>query len=172
MQVDSSNPTFLGDYPKFALWPDAYYFTVNLFSNNTTFNGVRIFALDRASMINGTGAPALTAVAFTILPANLGDVYSLVPATFRTGTAPAAGTPEYILAINSSATAGTVETQVFAWRFHVDFITPANSTFGLGAGHTPNGSITVNGFVDAFTSTSSLIVPQNGTTVHARYPWR
>src|SRR5207244_11034614 len=32
-QVDSANPTFLGDYPKFALWPDAYYFTVTLFLN-------------------------------------------------------------------------------------------------------------------------------------------
>ena len=164
IQVDSSHPNYLGDYPKFALWPDAYYFTVNLFSSNTTFNGVRIFALDRASMINGTGAPAPPAVAFSILPADLGDIYSLVPATFRTGTAPAAGTPEYLLAINSSTTAGTVETKVFAWRFHVDFVTPANSTFGVSAAHTADDAITVNGFVDAFTSVSPLIVPQNGTT--------
>ena len=38
VQVDPANPTFLGDYPKFGLWPDAYYFSVNMFSNNTTFN--------------------------------------------------------------------------------------------------------------------------------------
>src|ERR1043166_5896399 len=149
VQIDPSNPTYLGDYPKFGLWPDAYYFSVNLFSNNTTFNGVRVFALNRAAMLNGTGAPTPGSVAFTIAPANLGDIYSLVPATFRTGTAPAAGTPEYFMAINSSATAGTVETQVFAWKFHVDFVTPANSTFGLTANHTPNGTVTVNGFVDS-----------------------
>ena len=47
LQVDPANPTFLGDYPKFGLWPDAYYFSVNLFSNNTTFNGVRVYALPR-----------------------------------------------------------------------------------------------------------------------------
>src|SRR5262249_18390381 len=41
LQTDPSNPSFLGDYPKFGLWPDAYYFSVNMFSNNTTFNGVR-----------------------------------------------------------------------------------------------------------------------------------
>jgi S-layer family protein len=160
LQTDSSNPSFLGDYPKFGLWPDAYYFAVNLFSNTTTFNGVRVYALNRSAMINGSGSPNPGAVAFSIDPATLGDAYSLLPATFRTGTAPPAGTPEYFLAINSPAAAGTVENQVFAWRFHVDFNTPANSTFGVGASHTPNGTITVNNFVDAFTSSTSNIIPQ------------
>ena len=160
VQVDPSNPNYLGDYPKFGLWPDAYYLTVNLFSNNTTFNGVRVYALDRNSMINGTGAPV---VAFTISPATLGDAYSLVPATFRFG-GPPAGRDEYLLAINSSATAGTVENQVLAWRFHTDFATPANSTLGTGATHAPNANITVNNFVDAFQGTTTNIVPQTGTT--------
>ena len=83
VQVDPSNPTFLGDYPKFGMWPDAYYFSVNLFSNNTTFNGVRVFALPRNDMINGTGAPNAGAIAFTIDPNTLGDAYSLVPASFQ-----------------------------------------------------------------------------------------
>ena len=63
LQVDPANPTFLGDYPKFALWnsggspaQNAYFLTVNLFSSPTTFNGVRVYALDRASML--TGGPA------------------------------------------------------------------------------------------------------------------
>jgi len=163
IQVDPANPTYLGDYPKFGLWPDAYYLTVNTFSNPTTFTGVRVFALDRASMINGTGAPNPTAVAFSITPANLGDSYSLVPATFRVGLAPTAGTPEYLLAIDSPATGGVTLTAVHVWRFHVDFVTPANSTFGLGAGHTKNADITVNGFTDAFTTTTQL-VPQPVTT--------
>jgi len=161
LQVDSANPTFFGDYPKFGLWPDAYYLSVNLFSNSFTFNGVRVYALNRSAMINGSGAPNPGAVAFTIDSATLGDAYSLVPATFRTGASPPAGTPEYFLAINSPATAGTVENQVFAWRFHVDFNTPINSTFGVGPAHSPNGTITVDNFVDAFTNTSD-IVPQIG----------
>jgi hypothetical protein len=163
LQVDPANPTYLGDYPKFGLWPDAYYLTVNLFSNNTTFNGVRVYALPRSAMINGTGTPNPGAVAFSVSPANLGDQYSLLPATFRTGSPPPAGQPEWFMDINSSAVADTVETQVFVRRFHVDFATPANSTFGVGAGHTPDGTITVNGFVDAFTRTT-LLVPQSGTT--------
>jgi hypothetical protein len=162
LQIDPSNPTSLGDYPKFGLWPDAYYLSVNLFQGNT-FEGVRVFALPRTAMINGTGAPNPGAIGFTITPATLGDAYSLVPATFRTGNAPPAGAAEYFMAVNSSATSGTVENQVFTWRFHVDFATPGNSTLGLGANHSPNGTTTVNGFVDAFTGTSTLLVPQTGT---------
>ena len=42
IQVDPANPTFLGDYPKFAMWnaggspaQNAYFLTVNLFSSPT-----------------------------------------------------------------------------------------------------------------------------------------
>ena len=35
---------------------------------------------------------------------------------------------------------------------------------GVGVDHTPNAQITVNGFVDAFTTTSKLVL-QNATTV-------
>jgi hypothetical protein len=165
VQTDPSNPNFLGDYPKFGLWPDAYYMTANMFSNNTTFNGVRVYAFDRNAMING--GPADT-IAFTIAPADLGDQYSLLPATFRTGSSPPAGQPEYFMDINSSATAGTLESQVFVRRFHVDFATPANSTFGVGSAHLPDATILVNPFVDAYTSTTSNIVP-NGTTTTSQY---
>ncbi len=164
LQVDPSNPNYLGDYPKFGMWPDAYYLTMNLFSNNTTFNGVRVYALPRTDMINGTGAPNINAVGFNIAPATLGDAYSLVPASFRTGSPPPAGTAEYLLAVNSSSVAGTVENSVFAWRFHTDFVNPANSTLGTGVNHAPDATIAVNGFVDAFTSAGTVIVPQNGTT--------
>ncbi len=166
IQVDPGNPNYIGDYPKFGLWPDAYYMSVNLFSNNTTFNGVRVYALDRASMING--GPANT-IAFSILPADLGDQYSLQPATFRHGDPPPAGQPEWFANINSSAVAGTVETQVFVRRFHADFVTPANSTFGVGAGHTPDGIITVNGFVDAFDAVSGTAIVPNGTGTTTQY---
>lgn len=159
VQVDPAHPSYLGDYPKFGLWQDAYYLTMNEFSNNTTFNGVRVYALDRASMAAGLGA---NAIGFSILPATLGDAYSLVPATFRLG-APPAGRDEYLLAINSSAAASTSENQVFVWRFHTDFVTPANATFGTGVTHAPNGTITVNSFVDAFTASGTLLVPQPGT---------
>ncbi|HCP91575.1 MAG TPA: hypothetical protein DIT76_05970 [Spartobacteria bacterium] len=167
LQVDPGNPSFLGDYPKFGFWNNpqpggAYFLTMNLFSSPTTFNGVRAYALDRASML--TGGPA-HAIGFTIPIAGLGDSYSLVASTFRTGNSPPAGRDEMLLAIDSPATGGVTLTQVHGWLFHVDFITPANSTLGIGTNHTPNAQITVTGFVDAFTSAAGFtIVPQQGTT--------
>ena len=164
LQVDPANPTFLGDYPKFALWNNpqpggAYHLTVNLFSSPTTFNGVRVYALDRASMLaNGP----THAIAFTLSAADVGASYSFVAATFRTGNPPPAGRDEFVLAIDSPATGGVTLTQVHGRLFHVDFAVPANSTFGVGPNHLPNAEITVNGFVDAFTDTTTNLVPQPG----------
>ncbi|HEY8671541.1 MAG TPA: hypothetical protein VIL63_11915, partial [Terriglobales bacterium] len=165
LQVDPSNPTFLGDYPKFGFWSDpqpggAYFLTMNLFASPTSFNGVRAYALDRASMLSG--GPT-NAVGFTVPTSGLGDSYSLVPATFRTGDPPPAGRDEFLLAVDSPATGGVTLTQVKGWLFHVNFA--GGSTLGLGTTHSPNALITVSGFVDAFTSTAGFtIVPQQGTT--------
>ncbi len=176
LQVDPGNPSFLGDYPKFALWnsggspaQNAYFLTMNVFSSPTTFNGVRAYALDRASML--AGGPA-NAIGFTVGLAGVGDSYSFVAATQRTGAPPPAGRDEMVLAIDSPASGGVTLTQVHGRFFHVDFANPANSTFGVGANHTPNAEITVNGFVDAFTNTTSDLVPQQGTSVQTGYPGR
>ena len=167
IQVDPGNPTYLGDYPKFALWnsggspaQNAYFLTMNLFSSPTTFNGVRAYALDRASML--AGGPA-HAIGFTLSATDVGASYSFVAASYRTGDPPPAGRNEMVLAVDSPASGGVTLTQVHARFFHVDFATPANSTFGVGANHAPNAEITVNGFVDAFTNTTSDLVPQSGT---------
>ena len=124
-----------------------------------TFNGVRVFALDRASML--AGGPA-NAIAFTIGLAGVGDSYSLVPAYFRTGDPPPAGRDEMLLAVDATIPGATL-TQVHGWLFHVDFANPGNSTIGLGADHTPNAEITVNPFVQAWTAATYLLVPQQGT---------
>ena len=134
---------------------------MNLFASFTEFDGVRAYALDRASMLSG--GPA-NAIGFTLGLAGVGDSYSFVPANFRTGNTPPAGRDEMVLAIDSPSTGGVTLTQVHARFFHVDFVTPANSTFGVGVNHTPNAEITVDGFVDAFTSAAGFtIVPQQGT---------
>src|SRR5882724_924852 len=168
LQHEPSQPTWIGDYPKMALWSDpqpggAYHLTVNLFDGPTlAFEGVRVFAFDRQAMLNGDPSP--TAIAFTVPLAGVGDSYSFVPAGFRTGNPPPAGRDEMVLAIDSPATGGVTLTQVHARFFHVDFVTPGNSTFGVGGNHTPNAEISVNGFVNAFTSAAGFtIVPQSGT---------
>jgi S-layer homology domain len=168
LQVDPMNANRLGDYPKLAMWnsggnppQNAYFLTMNEFTNDTTFNGVRVYALDRASMINGGPTHA---IGFTIDATTLGDAYSLVPAGFRTGNPPPAGRDEFLLAIDSPFSGGVTLTKVKGWKFHVDFGTPANSTLGVGVNHSPNAQITVTGFVDAFTNSTTNLVPQSGTS--------
>jgi hypothetical protein len=170
LQHEPSQPTWIGDYPKMAMWnsggnpaQDAYFLTVNLFDGPTlAFEGVRVSALDRESMLSG--GPA-NAVAFTVPLAGVGDSYSFVVAGFRTGDPPPTGRDALVLAIDSPATGGVTLTQVHGRFFHVDFGTPANSTFGQGANHTPDAEITVSGFIDAFTSGSGFtIVPQSQTS--------
>ena len=169
LQHEPAHTTWLGDYPKFAMWNDggtqnAYFFTVNLFqgSPSVAFEGVRAYALDRASMI--AGGPA-NAIGFTVPLAGVGDSYSFLAANFRTGDPPPTGRNEMVLAIDTPASGGVTLTQVHTRFFHVDFANPNNSTFGVGADHTPNAEITVDGFVDAFdNSFNTNLVPQMGTS--------
>ena len=159
------DPVNLDDYPKLGTWNNpqpggAYFLTVNLFNGSSqAFEGVSVFAMDRGSML--TGGPT-HAISFMIPPAGLGDSYSLVAANFRTGTPPPAGRDEMLLAVDAPSSGGVMLTQVKGWLFHVDFVSPGLSTLGVGPNHAPNAVITVNPFVDAYTNTTSNLVPQQG----------
>ena len=163
------DPTDANDYPKASMWNNpqpggAYHFTYNMWASLAgPFTGVKVQALDRAAMLAGQQNP--TVVTIKIPVAGLGASYSLVPAGFRTGDAPPASRDQMLLAVDSPANENTTLTQVHAWLFHVDFATPANSTLGLGADHTPNAEIGVAPFVEAWTNSAGFtIVPQQGTS--------
>jgi hypothetical protein len=78
------------DYPKLAVWPNAYYVTYNIFNNGATFAGSKLCALDRTSMI--AGQPA-TQICFQLSNAFGG----VLPADLDGLTPPPAGSPEYFL---------------------------------------------------------------------------
>jgi hypothetical protein len=167
LQVDPAHPQYLGDYPKLAIWnsggnpaQNAYFLTMNLFASFTEFDGVRAYALDRASMLNGGLA---NAIGFTVGLTGVGDSYSFVAANVRTGDPPPTGRNEMVLAVDGSIP-GVTLTQVHARFFHVDFANPGNSTFGAGTDHTPDAEITVNPFVQAWTAQTYDLVPQSGTS--------
>src|SRR5205823_4280342 len=49
------------DYPKFGVWPDAYYMTMNVFNAaGTILLGPQPFAFDRAAMLAGNAATYVT----------------------------------------------------------------------------------------------------------------
>jgi len=101
------------DYPKFGVWPDAYYVTFNLFNGNL-FAGGQVCAYDRAKMLAGAAA---TQQCF-----NVGTSFGgLLPADLDGAALPPAGSPEYIVALG--ATANTLA----YWTMTTDFATPANT---------------------------------------------
>ena len=100
------------DYPKFGVWPDAYYGTFNMFRGNT-FLGAKACAFERDKMQASQGARM---VCFDV--ANQGG---LLPADVDGATLPSAGTPNYTLNISSN--------QLNLWKFHVDWTNPGSSTF-------------------------------------------
>jgi hypothetical protein len=74
------------DYPKLAVWPDAYYWTANTFSGANTFLGANPCAFDRATMLSGGPANAIC------MQQNPG-VDSLLPADLDGSTPPPTGEP-------------------------------------------------------------------------------
>jgi hypothetical protein len=103
------------DYPKFSVWPDAYYNTINVFPGKG-FAGAEACAFDRTAML--AGAATATAVCF-LQPSSIA---SLLPADLDGRTLPPAGSPNYLVSLADS-------THLNFFRFHVDFSNVANSTF-------------------------------------------
>jgi hypothetical protein len=97
-----------------SVWPDAYYETFNMFAGGTTFSGADACAYNRAAMMAGTTA---TQVCFQQSTA----VGGLLPADVDGTTAPPTGSPNYMMYYGTNT--------LNLYKFHVDFTTPANSTF-------------------------------------------
>ena len=106
------------DYPHLAVWPDAYYMSVNVLSAaGTTYLGPQPFALDRTQMLLGQAATFQSTVA------PLGDtVDRMLPADLDGAILPVAGAAETFLGFPGGGS-------MPLYHFHVDWVTPANSTF-------------------------------------------
>jgi Malectin domain/Carboxypeptidase regulatory-like domain/Viral BACON domain len=128
------------DYPKFGVWPDAYYASANIFNaSGTAFLGPQAYAFDRDAMLAGTPATFIAA------PRGGSGDDSYMPADLDGLVGPPAGAPNPYVSI------GVLPT----WpvhRFHVDFDNPGASTFDLV------GTLTPAPFTVLFS-----LVPQLGT---------
>ncbi|TML56622.1 MAG: DUF11 domain-containing protein, partial [Actinobacteria bacterium] len=113
------------DYPHFGVWPDAYYDSANVFdSSGSSFLGPQPFAFNRTAMLAGNPATFVS----TGLLSSSDD--AILPSDLDGTTTPPSGAP------NPYVMAGTLST-MRVYRFHADFVTPANSTFTLAATLTP-----------------------------------
>ena len=118
------------DYPHFGVWPDAYYMSMNVFdaSDPNPFLGPQPFAFDRGAMLAGNPATFVTTRDPSVFDP---DNDSMLPADLDGSTPPPAGAP------NPFLMSGPFNSTWPLWRFHVDFATPANSTFTSGGTLTP-----------------------------------
>ena len=130
------------DYPKLGVWPDGYYVTYNMFRGGTTFSGGMVCALDATAMRAGLAA---TQQCF-----NLGTSYGgLLPSDVDGVTIPPVGSPNFVLNFGTN--------NLHLWNFHVDWVTPANSTI------TGPTTLPVTSFATACSGGSCVPQPSTST---------
>lgn len=126
------------DYPKFGIWPDGYYMSINQFANAQSWAGGGIVVFDRDAMIAGDANAAA-------LFWNLGTSYgSLLPADCD-GTLPPSGEPNYFVSLGTNL--------LRLWEVSVDWNNTGNSSA------TQLSSLSTASF-----SNSSISVSQPGTS--------
>jgi hypothetical protein len=124
---DPSHQWVAADYPKMAIWPDGLYMTGNMFDSSVVFQEVRVWAFNRADL--ESGSPLHQVVA----DVGSADYFSLLPSNLR-GSAPPAGSPNYLVGESTSAF------QFEVWKFHPDYT--GNGTTFTGPTHVSQASYT------------------------------
>jgi N-acetylneuraminic acid mutarotase len=118
--------TTLNDYPKFGIWPDAYYVSANEFLDADTFTGVSTIAFERTKMLAGQDARQVTF--------HIGTRFgSLLPSDAEgaaLGLTPPPGAPDPFLMFDDDAFGFSPTDRILMWDFQVDWANPVASTFG------------------------------------------
>ena len=112
------------DYPKYAVWPDAYYISTNESSP-------AVYALNRAQMLTGGTA---TSQRFTAPNLSGFSFQALTPSDLDGAAGPPSGAPGYFIRhrddeSHNPGSNNAIQDFLEIWEFDVDFATPGNSTF-------------------------------------------
>ena len=166
--------TKLNDYPKFGVWPDGYYLSVNQYDNcvdslppfgfiTCDWAGPRAVVFERTRMLDGQPARM---VAFEKSSANLGG---LLPSSLD-GPAPAGGTPNYFIQVDDGAWfKPAVADRLEIWAFHVDWsVDPPSATFGPSQATDPDVAailLPTASFDSNLCSYQPNCIPQPGTDI-------
>jgi len=148
--------TKLNDYPKFGVWPDGYYMSVNQFKCtfvSCSWGGAGVVAFERSKMLLGQTARMVMFDLQSVDP-NLGG---MLPSDLDGSTLPPANAPNIFAQMDDDAW-GYSPDQLQLWKFHVDWTTPASSTF------TPAGALTTASFNSDMCGYSRNCIAQPGGT--------
>ena len=152
-----STGTTFPDYPKFSVWPDAYYGTTNDFANGSSYSGSSVYAFDRAKMIAGNGTTTMQK--FTL--GTTSKFFSMCPVGLEGTALPPSGTGGLIAYMADDAwTSTTADTDsIGILEFKVDFVTPANTRI------TTKASLATAAYKsDICTTTRGQCITQPGTS--------
>ncbi len=155
-----AHATKVNDYPKFGVWPDGYYMTVNQFNaGSLTWAGAGVFVFDRAAMLAGSPAAFQYLDLFDV---NV-DFGGMLPADLDGPILPPPGSPGYFAEVDDSTWISPVDA-LRIWQFDVDWSNPASSTFGI-AGQ-PNATLATAEWspLPCVAADSPNCIPQPGTS--------
>jgi hypothetical protein len=128
----------LGAYPKFGVWPDGLYMSVNMYSHSAarTYLNPRVYAFNKDQMY--AGAPTVQSITFDAPPTD----FTLLPSNARlqTGTPPP-GSPNYFVST------WIYRGKLSVYKFIVDWTRVSQATFSA-AEYSLAGISWPNAFVD------------------------
>src|SRR5262249_29301264 len=140
--------TKMNDYPKFGVWPDAYYMSVNQFDTQGNWAGGGAVAFERAKMLAGQPARMVYFDLFGLDP-NLGG---MLPSD--ADRPPPAGTPNYFVQFDDDAW-GYPQDQLEIWAFSVSWaVNPPSASF------TKVGTLATQPFDSNMCGYSRTCIPQ------------
>ena len=145
----------MNDYPKYGVWPDGYYMTVNQFTNASSWGGAGVAVYERDQMLTGGVARQ---VIFDLESVNNG-FGGMLPVDFE-GTPPPAGSPAYFAEVDDSSYGLGAVDEMRIWEFHTNW---ATNTWSFGLFGQPNQVLPVANYNLICGSTRDC-VPQPGTT--------
>ena len=150
------------DYPKFSIWSDGYYITVN--KNPNAVSDEVIYVMERDQMING--APVAQLIGFPLPGISTNGFYS--PAGFNINgmdLPPAGNAP--IVYLQDDSWSGVNQDHLKIWNVNVDWNTPSNSTISVAQelNTTPFNSVFNNGYFNNLPQPNGIYIDALQATV-------
>jgi hypothetical protein len=152
-EYDATN---MNDYPKFGVWPDGYYMTVNQFANMSSWAGAGVCVFEADQMITGSPTARMLKVNLGAVDLNFGGQ---LPAHFEGMTNPPAGSPCYIMQVDDSSWIPPNDA-LRVWKATTNWST---GTLTLGVAGQPDLILPTNNW-DILCSGTRNCIPQPGTT--------
>ncbi len=154
-----TSTTMMNDYPKFGVWPDGYYMTVNQFDGvSSTWGGAGVAVFERSAMLSGLSARMI----YIDVGAETLAYGGMLPSDLD-GPAPAAGTPNYFMEWDDSTWLGDPTDTLRIWEFKTDWANPLNTTFGANSSYDPNFKVATSDVEPELCGNARSCIPQPGT---------